>query len=101
MRTINVLPLLALLMLPVPAEAQASPAYRSSSPITPGTPVPFGDGVAFACSAPGTVRLVMQDGTFLDFYAQVGTAIVDSLAAKDVNAGATTATCSVSVLRRY
>jgi hypothetical protein len=84
----------------VPAVAQVSTAYRSAAPITPGTPVSSGDAVALACSAAGTLRLVMHDGSFLDFYAQQGTAIVDNLAVRDVNAAATTATCTVSVLRR-
>ena len=91
----------ALCLLAPAAEAQTAKAYRSSSPITPGTAVPFGDGVALACSAAGTLRLVMQDGSFLDFYALQGTAIVDNLAVRDVNAAGTTATCTVSVLRSY
>ena len=39
-----------------------------------------GDGVAIACSADGFVRLLMQEGSYLDVYAQTGTAIIDSLA---------------------
>lgn len=89
------------LALTVPAAAQTAKVYRSAAPITPGTAVPFGDGAALACSAAGTLRLVMQDGTFLDFYAQQGTAIVDNLAVRDVNAAGTSATCTVSVLRSY
>ena len=75
--------------------------YKAASPITPGTPVAPGDGVAIACSAAGMLRLVMVDGSFLDFYATQGTAIVDNLAVTGVSAAGTTATCSVSVLRRY
>lgn len=83
------------------AFAQSAPAYRSAAPITPGTPVSSGDGVALACSAPGTLRLVMQDKSFLDFYALQGTAIVDNLSVTDVNAVASNAVCNVTVLRRY
>jgi len=96
--------LLAALLLasvaPQPASAQQSPVYRSSSPITPGTPVQPGDAVAMACSNNGTLRLQMQDGSYIDFYALQGTAIVDNLAVRDVVAAFSTATCSVSVLRR-
>jgi hypothetical protein len=83
------------------AEAQTTKVYRSSSTITPGTPVPAGDGIALACSAAGTLRLIMQSGSSLDLYAQQGTAIIDSIAVQDVNAANTTATCTVSVLRSY
>lgn len=100
MRLVRSLALACLLAAPLPALAQQSPVYRSSSPITPGTPVFPGDAVALACSAAGTLRLQMQDGSFLDFYAQQGTAIVDNLAVRDVSAAATTATCAVAVLRR-
>ncbi|MFC6790583.1 hypothetical protein ACFQE0_13800 [Methylobacterium komagatae] len=75
-------------------------AYRSSSPITPGTTVTAGDGVAIACSADGFVRLLMQEGSYLDVYAQTGTAIIDNLAVIGVDAPNTTATAKVSVLRR-
>jgi hypothetical protein len=92
---------LALALIGSAAAAQSAKAYRSASPITPGTSVPFGDGVALACSAAGTVRLVMQDGSFLDMYAVQGTAIVDNLAVRDVNAAGTNATCTVTVLRSY
>jgi hypothetical protein len=75
--------------------------YSSSSPITPGTPVSPGSGICIACSAPGNLRLVMSDRSFLDLYATQGTAIIDNIAAIDVNAAGTTATCTVSVLRSY
>jgi hypothetical protein len=101
MRRVLTCAVAALCLLAPSAHAQAAKAYRSSSPITPGTPVPFGDGVALACSVGGPVRLVMQDGSFLDFYATQGTAIIDNLAVKDVNAAGTTATCAVTVLRSY
>lgn len=91
----------ALALLGTPALAQTARVYRSAAPITPGTPVPAGDGVALACSAAGNERLVMQDGTFLDLYATQGTAIIDNLSVKDVNAAGTTATCTVTVLRSY
>jgi hypothetical protein len=79
----------------------ASNVYSSASPITPGTAVQPGTGVAISCSAAGTLRLVMSDGSFLDLYATQGTAIIDNLSVKDVNAAGTTATCTVSVLRSY
>ena len=102
MRLVRTLALACALLAPLPALAQLSQTftYRSASPITPGTPVPSGDGVAMACSAPGTLRLMMQDGSLLDFYAQQGTAIVDNLAVRDVVTSGTSATCAVTVLRR-
>jgi hypothetical protein len=90
----------ALSLLTSAAQAQPAKIYRSASTITPGTPVPAGDGVALACSAAGMIRLVLLYGT-LDLYAQVGTAIIDNIAVSDVNAANTTATCTVSVLRSY
>lgn len=78
----------------------ASDVYRSSSIITPGTPVAPGDGVAIACSAPGTLRLRMQEGSAMDVYALQGTAILDNLSVIDVVAVQTTATATVSVLRK-
>lgn len=95
------LPLALLAASVAPAAAQTVTPYRAAAPITPGTPVPSGDGVALACSAPGTLRLVMQNGSFLDFYALQGTAIVDNLSVTDVNAAASNAVCNVTVLRRY
>ncbi|TXN41413.1 hypothetical protein FV232_19780 [Methylobacterium sp. WL30] len=86
---------------PASAQQQNNGVYRSAAPITPGTPVPYGDGVVLACSAPGTIRLVMQDGSPFDVYATQGTAILDDMAVRDVNAAATTATCTVTVLRRF
>ncbi|MFG5120870.1 hypothetical protein [Methylorubrum sp. POS3] len=101
MRLVRTLALACALLAPLPVLAQSVvPAYRSAAPITPGTPVSSGDGVALACSVGGTLRLVMHDGSLLDFYAQQGTAIVDNLAVKDVSAAGTSATCSVTVLRR-
>lgn len=87
--------------VPAVAQAQTTKVYRSSTTITPGTPVPAGDAVALACSAAGMIRLVMQSGSSLDLYAQQGTAIIDNMAVSDVNAANTTATCTVSVLRSY
>jgi hypothetical protein len=92
---------MALSLLASAAQAQTVKVYRSAAPITPGTPIAAGDGIALACSAAGTLRLVMQNGSFLDFYAQQGTAIVDNIAVSDVNAANTTATCTVTVLRSY
>lgn len=92
--------LTAAMLAAAPAVAQTVPAYRSAATINPGTPVPPGDAVALACSAAGTLRLVMANGGTLDFYALQGTAIVDSLAVRDVNAAATNATCTVAVLYR-
>lgn len=91
----------ALPLLVSSAEAQTAKIYSSASPITPGTPVAPGNGIALACSVGGNLRLVMSDGTFLDLYTIQGTAIIDNLSARDVNAAATTATCTVSVLRSY
>jgi hypothetical protein len=87
--------------VPAAAEAQTTKVYRGATTITPGTPVPAGDGIALACSAAGTLRLVMQSGSTLDLYATQGTAIIDNIAVSDVNAAGTTATCTVSVLRSY
>lgn len=96
--------LLAALLLagvaPQPASAQQAGAYRSASPITPGTPVPPGDAVLMSCSAPGNLRVQMQDGSFADFYVLQGSVVVDNFAVIGVNALATTATCTVAVLRR-
>jgi hypothetical protein len=75
-------------------------AYRSSSPITPGTTVRAGDGVCIACSVAGFVRLLMQEGSYLDVYAQPGTAIIDNIAVIGVDAANTTATAKVAVLRQ-
>lgn len=100
MRLVRPLALACALVAATPALAQTASVYRSAAPITPGTPVPSGDGVALACSNAGTLRLMMQDGSSLDFYAQQGTAIVDNLAIRDVVAAASTAVCAVTVLRR-
>jgi len=75
-------------------------AYRSSLPITPGTNVAAGDGLCVACSSAGYVRLLMQDGSYLDIYAQQGTAIIDDLAVSGVDVANTTATAKIAVLRR-
>lgn len=91
---------MALSLLASGAEAQqATRIYRSASPITPGTRVAAGAAVALACSAAGNERLIMDDGSFFDVYALVGTAIIDNLAVSGVNVAGTTATCTVTVLR--
>lgn len=100
MRLVRTLALACALLAPLPALSQQSSVYRSGSTITPGTPVQPGDGVALACSNGGTLRMMMQDGSLLDFFAQQGTAIVDNLAVRDVVASGTSATCIVTVLRR-
>lgn len=101
MRHILICAVAALPLLGSAAHAQAAGTYGHSDPITPGTNVQPGNGVALACTAAGNVRLIMQDGSFLDLYAQQGTAIIDHISAKGVNAAGTTATCAVSVLRSY
>lgn len=99
MRRMMLCAVAALSLLSAPALAQTTKFYGSSSPITPDTNVQPGNGVALGCSTAGMVRLIMQDGTFLDLYATQGTAIIDNLAVKGVSSAGTTATCAVSVLR--
>lgn len=101
MRSVLIGAVAALCLLASAAEAQTAKVYSSSSPVTPGTAVQPGTGVALSCSVAGTVRLVMSDGSFLDFYATQGTAIIDNMSVRDVNAAGTTGTCTVSVLRSY
>lgn len=72
--------------------------YTAARRITPGTGVSSGSGIVIACSAEGTVRLVMHDGSFLDVYVFPGTTKIDALAVKDVNVAGTTATATVSVV---
>lgn len=98
MRRALLLAVTALCLLAPAAQAQSARIYTQARPITPGTPVAPGYGIALACSAAGNERLVMSNGSFLDVYAQQGTAIIDNLSVKDVNAAATTAACTVTVL---
>lgn len=71
--------------------------YTSARLVTPGTLGANGSAVCIACSAAGTVNLIMTDATVLTVYASVGTAIIDNLAVKGVQPGGT-ATATVSVL---
>lgn len=89
------------LLAPAAQAQQATKVYRSASPITPGTNVRSGNGIALACSAAGTVRLIMDDGSFFDVYALVSTAFIDNIAVTGVNVPGTTATCTVTVLRSF
>lgn len=72
--------------------------YTTARAITPGVPASSGTGIVIACSAPGIVRLVMFDKTFLDVYVTVGTAEFTGYAVSGVDAAGTTATAIVSVV---
>lgn len=101
MRPAYLIALASLILAPVPVAAATTPPYISARIITPGTPVPTGGaGVAVACSGPGTMRLVFPNGTTLDIYAQLGTALIDNMEVVDVAAIGSNAPCTISVLYR-
>lgn len=86
------------------ATSDTAPALTSETPyvgavlITPGTPVTPGRGVFIACTAPGSVRLLLSNDSTLDVPIAAGSSILDNFAVKDVVAANTSATVAVSVL---
>ena len=66
--------------------------------ITPGTPVAAGRRAFIACTAAGTVRLKLSNGSTLDVPVSVGPNLIDNVAVVDVVAANSTGTFVVSVL---
>lgn len=76
----------------------ANAPYTTARKITPGALVDPGRGLIISCTGEGKIGLIMQDGSALEIYAYVGTSQLDGISVVSVNAAATTATATVSVV---
>lgn len=88
----------ALATVSVDATGVEAGVATAATAITPGTPVTAGRKVCINCTVAGNVRLKLSNDSVLDLQIYPGVSWIDDLVVKDVVAGSTTATCTVTVL---